>query len=322
MPIYADAHADIFYEVTVHGADLFSGANTKHVTHAAMLASEQVLQVCSLWTPPRMAGVEAERFGFSMLESLEAIARDYPEAFLLVEHAHQLRRLQSRQDQRVGLIPWIEGASPVRGDLEVFRHFAKRGVKGIGLVWNHANEVTDGCGVASPRRGLTEFGRELIAEMNAQRVIIDLAHCPEPAFSDVIEATTRPVVVTHTGMRALVDIERNVSDAMARAIAESGGFIGIDYYPAHVDANAFKPCAKQTTLDHLVANIAHAVNVVGIDSVVLGSDFDGFGDTIVGLEHLNDMPNVWAALERAGFSSTQIEKIAATNLIDKLVEMW
>lgn len=322
MPIYADAHADIFYEVTVNHADLISGENTVHVTLDAMRASEQVLQVCSLWTPLRMAGDEAERFCFSMLDALDACVREHPQDFALIRHAHELRRLQARSDSRVGLIPWMEGASPLRGDMEVFRQFVARGLKGIGLVWNHGNEVTDGCGVESPRRGLTEFGRELIAEMNRARVIIDLAHCPEPAFSEVLATSTRPVVVTHTGMRALVDIERNVSDHMARAIAERGGFIGIDYYPAHVDPHAFKPCARQTSLDQLIANIRHAVNVCGIDAVVLGSDFDGFRDTIAGLEHLNDMPNLWEAMRNAGFTEREIEKIAGLNLIDKLVEMW
>ena len=322
MPVYADSHADVFFQVAVQGANLFTGENTHHMTYDTMREVNQRLQVCSLWTPPTYAGEEAEAFAFNLLDHLDRNVRERPDAFVKIRHAHQLRRVLDEPEGPIGLIPWIEGASPVRGSLEVFNRFVDRGVKGIGLVWNHANEVADGCGCEMPRRGLTEFGRELLDAMHQRRVIIDGAHLPEPAFWDVIEHMKRPMVISHVGMRALVPLTRNISDAMARAVAESGGLVGIDFYHGHIYEHSGKPCARQATLDDMMEHIKRAVNVCGENNVVLGGDFDGFGDPIAGLTHVRDLPNVVDAMRRAGFTERQVEKITGLNLIERLIQLW
>ncbi len=320
--MYADAHADLFYEVALSGADLFSGAHTLHITYQAMKAVNQRLQVCSLWTPPSYQGEKADHFGQKLLTAFENCIDQHPQEFILPTQRHEIQRIYSGEDPRIAFIPWLEGASPLQGLLPRLSFYASRGVKGIGLVWNHSNEVTDGCGIAEPRRGLTAFGHELIHEMEAQRLIVDLAHCPEPAFFDVAKIARAPLVVTHTGMRSLVPITRNISDTMGRTIAESGGFVGIDFYPGHVYRYAFHPCARQAQLSDLCDHIRHAIHVCGSDNVVLGSDFDGFRDPIQGLEHLDKIPNLREELKKHGLKERIIDKIFFENLFTKLIELW
>lgn len=341
LPIYADAHADIFYEAVASGSDIFTGANTIHVTWREMRQVNQRLQVCSLWTPAKFAGRPAEEFCWSILHALDRASVKHPDKVEKVTGSRRLAELAASPDGPVALLPWIEGGSPIRGDLSVFHAFADAGVRGIGLTWNHANEIADGCGVPEPRRGLTEFGVRLLAEMEQRQVIVDCAHLPEPAFWDVVSNATRPFVVTHTGMRHFVPVTRNLSDEMARAVANSGGFVGIDFYPGHIRLGAPEsgPGALRHTLsgrrtaatlvagrsapsvDDLASHIAHAIKVCGEDHVVLGSDWDGFRDPLSGLERLSAMPNLIPALERAGLTDRQVEKVFGTNLLRILGEL-
>lgn len=336
-PIYADAHADIFYEALVSNSDIVSGANTIHVTLDAMKAARQRLQVCSLWTPAKLSGHAAEQFCWKMLECLESTAQANPGFLEKVTGVSRLRHLTHDESSPIGLIPWMEGGSPLRGRIDVFHAFADRGVKGIGLTWNHGNEIADGCGVAEPRRGLTEFGYALVREMEDRRVIVDAAHLAEPGFWNLVSVARRPFIVTHTGMRDIVPIPRNVSGEMARAVANSGGVVGIDFYPGHLRLGGRESGPGQGNwgvggakaaqsgppgLDDLAAHVALAVNVCGEDHVAFGGDFDGFRDPLEGLAWVRDVPRIAEALRRAGLSSRQIEKVYGENLIRFLIDAW
>lgn len=336
-PIYADAHADIFYEALVSSSDIVTGRNTIHVTVEGMRAARQRLQVCSLWTPAKLSGHAAEQFCWKMLEALEATAADNPNSLEKVTGSSRLLNIAHDDGAPIGLVPWMEGGSPLRGRIDVFHQFADRGVKGIGLTWNHGNEIADGCGVAEPRRGLTTFGVELVREMEDRHVFVDAAHLPEPAFWNVMAQARRPVVVTHTGMRAIVPIIRNVSDEMARAIADTGGFVGIDFYPGHlrlggresgpgagswgVDASKLAHSGPPSLTD-LAAHVAHAVRICGEDHVAFGGDFDGFRDSLDGLSGVWDVPKIAEALRKAGLTSRQVEKVYGENLLRVLIENW
>ncbi|MCA8939752.1 MAG: membrane dipeptidase [Planctomycetes bacterium] len=319
---YADAHADLFFEVAFNECDIFKEQNTLHFTYQGMLKAKQRLQVCSLWTPPKYKGQEAREFCDQMLDALDGTVAAHPDKLRKVQSGEELRSLGANDSAPIGLVPWIEGASPLMGDIAVFHEYADRGVKGIGLTWNHANEVADGCGVKEPRRGLTDFGHCLVEEMEARRVLVDAAHLPEPAFWDVMAMAKRPVVITHCGLRWRVPITRNPSAAMAKAVADSGGFVGIDFYPGHIVNHTDAPLGRKADLNDLVATITDAINVCGVDNVVLGGDFDGFRDPIVGLTGVWDIPNLEQAMLDSGLASSSVEKVMGRNLIERLVALW
>jgi membrane dipeptidase len=310
--LYADAHADTFFRVALEGLDPLARDGGLHVNVPRMREIGQVLQVCSVFTPAGYSGKRAEDFARRIIAVLdEHLARD-GSPFFAVRTDEDTARLGSGP---IGLMPWLEGASPLRGELSLLDEFFELGVRGIGLTHNHANEVADGCGVAEPRRGLSDFGYALVGRMNELGVAVDCAHLPQPAFDEVMAATRKPPIITHVGVRARVPITRNADDAMLRAIAERGGFVGIDFYPGHLLSGAFEPGSRQAACDDVADHILHAINVCGIEHVGLGGDFDGFADTCTDLRHVSDLPNLERALKRRGLADDSTERVLGRNLI-------
>ena len=309
---YADAHADTFFRITLEGLDPFNRDGGLHVNVPRMRDVGQVLQVCSVFTPKHYSGKPAEDFARRIISTLDDWAERRPDAFVRVRTAVDLALLGRGA---AGVIPWLEGASPLRGEIALVDEFFALGVRGIGLVHNHANEVADGCGVPDPRRGLSEFGFALIARMEELGMGVDCAHLPQPAFGDVMQAVTRPPIISHVGARKFVDIVRNADDAMLRAISDRGGFVGIDFYPEHVLKDALTPGHAPATVGHIAEHLLHAINVCGEDHVGLGGDFDGFNDACEGLRHVGDLPNLERELSLRGLSETQIEKVFGGNLL-------
>ena len=317
MP-YADAHADTFYRIALEDLDPFQRDGGLHVNVPRMRDVGQVLQVCSVFTPKRYSGKPAEDFGRRIITTLDDWAERHPEAFVRVRTKADLAGLGQGP---TGLIPWLEGASPLRGEIELVDEFFALGVRGVGLVHNHANEVADGCGVGDPRRGLSDFGRALIARMETLGMAVDCAHMPRPGFDDVMDCVTRPPCISHVGARKFVDVVRNADDEMLRAISDRGGFVGIDFYPEHLLADALEPGHEPATVEHIADHLLHAISVCGEDHVGLGGDFDGFNDACADLQHLGDLPNLERALSRRGVSETVIAKIFSDNLLRYLAEI-
>jgi membrane dipeptidase len=311
MRLYADAHADTFYEAALQGHDPARDDSPLHINLARMRAANQRIQVCSVFTPARYCGNEATAFAHRIIDCIDANVSARPDAFAVGESPRG-------QPSPIVLIPWLEGASPLAGDLALIDAFYARGVRGIGLTHNHRNEVADGCGCAEPRNGLTRFGRALVERMEELHMAVDCAHLPQPAFGEVMAMIKRPPCISHTGCRALVPITRNADDEMLRAIAQRDGFIGIDFYPGHVLEHAFAQGVRRATCDDIAAHVMHAVNVCGIEHVGFGSDFDGFADTCEDLRHLGDLPNLEPALRARGLNEAALERVFGLNLLEYL----
>lgn len=304
---YADAHADTFYEIAQQGHSPLEEAGGLHVNLPRMQRVGQILQCCSVFTPARYSSIEAENFAKNIISVLDGWVESVPE-FAKVSGSTEL------ESGQVGLIPWLEGASPLRGELDLLDDFYALGVRGIGLVHNHRNEVADGCGCENPR-GLSGFGKTLIERMDELGIRMDLAHMPEPGFSEALDVSRKAPIITHTGCRALVDIKRNASDKMLRAISERGGVVGIDFYPGHVLSGAFGKSIRRATVDDVATHVVYAVNVCGAEHVCIGSDFDGFKDTCKNLEHTGHIPKLIDALKRKGIPELDCERVMATNLL-------
>lgn len=314
MLAYADAHADTFYEAALKGHDPARDDSPLHINLPRMQAAGQTLQICSIFTPSRYSKAEATAFAHSIIDCLDRHVAAQPHALAKASRAADV----AAHRPRISLIPWLEGASPLAGRLELLDEFYARGVRGIGLSHNHRNEVADGCGCKEPRQGLSEFGHQLVERMEAISVAVDCAHLPEPAFSQVMALAKRPPCISHTGCRALVNITRNADDAMLKAIAQRGGFVGIDFYPGHLIEDAFAPGARAAKADDVAAHVMHAVNLCGEEHVGFGSDFDGFEDTCTDLRHLGDLRNLEAALRVRGLKNHTLERIFSRNLLSYL----
>jgi membrane dipeptidase len=195
----------------------------------------------------------------------EIIAKN-PDSLLHVRTASDIGR--AFDSERVGVIYGFQnavqvGEEPAGIDARVGL-FAERGVRIIQLTYNQANHLGDGS-MAPENRGLTPFGREVVASLNAHRVMVDLSHSGERTCLDAIQASSVPVSINHTGCRALTDLPRNKTDEELRLVADSGGFAGIYFMP-------FLSASGHARAEDVVEHVLHALNVCGEDAVGIGTD--------------------------------------------------
>ena len=205
---------------------------------------------------------------------------------------------------RVAALGGIEGGQALDGRLDAIETFSRRGVRYLGLLHLWSNGL-GGTSRGDPDRGLTAFGADVIRECERCGIIVDLAHINRRGFFEALDIARRPVMVTHTGVNGVHKVWRNLDDDQIRAVAERGGCIGVIF-------------AKQflggATLDHVVAHVAHVIDVAGEDVPALGSDFDGFVIPPRGLEDVAALPNLTVALA-AKFPIRVVEKIVGGNVL-------
>jgi microsomal dipeptidase-like Zn-dependent dipeptidase len=226
----------------------------------------------------------------------------------IVRSGPDVRRLldaRGRGDRVIGALLSIEGLHNLEGRPENLDRLYAAGFRMAGLVHFFDNAL-GGSMHGEAKTGLTPFGRAIVRRMEARGMIVDLAHASPAVFADVIAIARRPVVSSHGGVQATCRVNRNLSDAQIRAIAATGGLIGIGYWDGAL-------C--DTSPDAVAAAIAHVRDLVGIGHVALGSDFDGAVTTrfdAAGLVHVTD------ALLRRGFSEEEIGRVMGGNLLDFL----
>ena len=209
----------------------------------------------------------------------------------------------------------VENGIGIGTDLGRVRQLKQLGVKYITLCHTDDNEICNSWHHTSdPGKGLTAFGKKLVAEMNREGILIDLSHASEGTFWDVIKRSRQPVFCSHSGARALCDNDRNITDDQLRALAKNGGVIQTVAYGGFLrkDGNA--------TIDDFVRHLHHMVEVAGIDHVGIGTDFDG-GGGIPGLQSDSDMINVTMRLIEMGYSDADLAKILGGNFFRVMSEV-
>ncbi|MCX7356868.1 MAG: membrane dipeptidase [Alphaproteobacteria bacterium] len=196
------------------------------------------------------------------IDKWNTIIERHPEHLLLVRSGADL--LRARDENKLGVIYTFQGAEPLGEDVDRVPMYRELGVRVIQLTHNRRNLVGDGS-TEPGNAGLSNFGHKVVERLNAEKVVVDLAHGSARTISEGIAASSAPPLVSHTGCRALADHPRNVDDATLRALAEKGGVAGIIFWPyLRVDT---QPMAID-----VIAHIEHAINVAGEDHVGLGTD--------------------------------------------------
>jgi len=190
------------------------------------------------------------------------IIRTHPDVLLKVWTANDIER--AAREGRVGIIQGFQNAAMMGDDAQRAGVFAGLGVKVIQLTYNIANQLGHGSMVPE-NGGLTDFGRDVVAELNATNTLVDLSHSGEQTCLDAIEASTAPIAITHTGCRAVTDLPRNKTDRELRLVAEGGGIVGIYFMP-------FLAADGMAVADDVVRHIEHAVQVCGEEHVGIGTD--------------------------------------------------
>lgn len=224
---------------------------------------------------------------------------------------------QAAKDGSVAALLGIEGAHALEGDLDQLEHFARRGVRYLGLVHFSANAAAcPALGVGQKAdRGLSPWGRQLVERCEAASVLVDLAHVNQKGFLEVCAAASKPPIVSHTGVKAVEpgwrNHWRNLDDGQLRAIAQKGGVVGIMYSPRFLGGRS---------IDTIVANLRHVLNVAGEDTPALGSDWDGTIVPTPGVHDAAHLPNLTAAMLLGGISERLVAKILRGNVLRVLRE--
>jgi membrane dipeptidase len=271
--------------------------------------------------------------------ALDQIARLYVEVgesgrFTICRSYEEI--LRAREQKKIAFLLTMEGVEPLGADLALLRVFYELGLRSLCLTHVRRNAAGDGglfAASGSPRGGLTPFGRDVIRECEKLGIIIDLAHISPAGFDDIIEMTTKPVIISHTNARKYYDIERNVTDDQIKAIGARGGVIGIN-------AVLVSPHKEEATLDRYIDHIEHVRDLIGIDGVAIGFDFFEFiyrqfseaeqiafqkkfthAHFVPDLEKHSHSRGLTRRLLERGFSDDEIEQILFRNWM-RIFEEW
>ena len=214
----------------------------------------------------------------------------------------------NKRNGRKSIMLGIENALALNGQLQNVRHFAARGVVYITLCHNGDNDVCDSARGSNTHGGVSRFGEQVIREMNRVGVMVDLSHASEQSFFDALEISQTPIVCSHSSCRALCDHPRNLTDRQMRALASRGGVAQVTLY------SGFLRSSGQATILDALEHLEHAIHVMGIDHVGLGTDFDGDGG-VCGLGDSSELINFTRQLLSRRYSERDIQKIWGGNFL-------
>jgi membrane dipeptidase len=222
-----------------------------------------------------------------------------------------------REDKMSAMLAIEEGAA-LNGSIANLRNFYRLGVRLITLLWNYPNQIGyPNFEFEHKNKGLTEFGMEVVAEMNRLGMIIDVSHLSDGGFYDVARLSRKPFVATHSNARACTMHERNLTDDMIKLLAEKGGIMGLNIESFFL--NEGKP-STISTIGDMVRHLKHIKKIGGIEVMAIGTDFDGTMHTSE-IVNIGEMHKLAAALKQNGFNEEEIDKIYYKNALRVIEEV-
>jgi membrane dipeptidase len=297
-----DGHADILYRMEREHVPFYGQDSPLQASYEALKSGGIGLQWFALFPDPSLSPSQM------LTTVLRYIDRFYREIvndqFRAVATYEDTVRLQ--QQGKMGGFLSLEGGDCLQGDIRILHILYRLGVRAIGLTWNHANCIADGVG-EDRGAGLTQFGQEVIREMNELGMIIDVSHLSKRGFWDVAELSTKPFIASHSNCEAVYPHRRNLDDEQIRAIIQCNGTIGVTYVPYFI-------CNGEARIEDLLRHIDHILSLGGQKQIALGSDFDGITETMVDLESGYDLPVLFEEIEKR-YGKEVLLDIASRNLM-------
>ena len=253
-------------------------------------------------------GIKGEKRAFAddIFDKIEQIVAQNANYLALALTPRQL--WDNKRAGKKSIMMGIENGLALDGDIKNIRHFKERGIVYITLCHNGDNDICDSARGSETHGGVSPFGQEVIREMNRLGIMVDLSHAHERSFYDALEISATPIVCSHSSARALCDHPRNLTDDQMRALAAKGGVCQITLY------NGFLKKDGQATILDAMQHLDHAIQVMGIDHVGLGTDFDGDGG-ILGLSNSSELTNFTRQLLARRYSQEDIQKIWGGNFL-------
>lgn len=350
-----DSHNDTIQRVLIEGIDLGKRQPDGSVDLPRLREGGMHVPFFALWVPPYYHGAESVRRTLDLRDAMQGVLDKYPDQIELATSARDIERVVSQN--KIAAVLTIEGGHQIDDDLRVLRMYRRMGILSMTLTHFRNNDWADSSTDKPEHNGLTEFGKQVVREMNAIGMIVDISHVSDKTFYDAIAVSTKPVIASHSSCFNQSDVPRNMKDDMFRALAKNGGVVGVNFGSSFLNQkdaedlkqriaqhNAMEPNLTGTELDayaakddagmdkaHLktgaatvedaAACIDHIVKLAGIDHVGIGSDFDGVQSVPMGLEDTSKMPALTEALLKRGYMEGDIQKIMGGNFLRVIQEV-
>jgi len=355
--IAIDMHADTVQRVLDENVDLETQLSDGHFDAVRAKAGGLDAQFFSIWVEPQLfggGGPRAVKRADDQIAAVRALAEKHPETWQMATSAADVRRIAS--EGKLAALLGLEGGYAIDERLENVERYYKLGVRYMSPAWSVSTSWAGSSGDdVGGSRGLNEFGRDVIREMNRLGMMVDVSHVSDKTFWDIVNTSTKPVVATHSACRAIADVPRNLTDEMIRALARTGGVVNVIFYPEHLEpgwsqkkkaldaeiaqlvkqasdaepgSSVQKKIARDrvrseyyakrlppVTVSRIADHIDHIVKLVGVDYVGIGSDFDGVQATTSDLATVADLPNLTKELLRRGYSAADVNKILGGNML-------
>lgn len=294
-----DLHCDTIGRLAETGENLYQ--NQGHFDLSRALKSGLVLQFFSLFVYPREQS--------SALKGvIEQIDRFYQEIDQYANLVYPLLYIEDYQPEhnRLAALLHLEGAECLGTDPAYLRMMYRLGLRSVGLTWNNRNLLADGVREGDDAGGLSQAGKKIIQEMSRLGMLLDLSHIAPKGFYQAIDEYKGPVLATHANARTLCDHPRNLDDHQLKRLAESGGVIGIN------QVNDFVRVSSHPSLEDFLDHIVYISELIGVQHVALGSDFDGADHMVLpGIEGYLQLEN---CLRKRGFNRQEMEMILSNNV--------
>jgi membrane dipeptidase len=347
--IGVDTHLDVMQRVLIEGKDLGQLLPDGQVDFPRLRKGGVNAPFFALYIPTYYQGGEAVRRTLQFRDAAQKMLDAHPKEVALALNAADIERITG--SGRLAIVLTLEGGHQIGNDMAVLRIYHQLGIRAMTLTHFRNNEWADSSTDKPEHNGLTDFGKDVVREMNRLGMLVDISHVSDKTFYDAVAVSTKPVIASHSSCRALCDVPRNMTDDMLRALAKNGGVVGINFAPGFLNRedaaaimkdigqrNAEEPKfsgkalddysnaqilkedaahakTAHATIDDVVAHIDHAVKIAGIDHVGIGSDFDGIPGVPIGLEDIGKMPALAAKLRAKGYREGDVRKIMGGNFM-------
>lgn len=344
-----DGHNDLPWELRVQFHSSFDSLDIAKPQPEMMTDIPRLregLVGAQFWSTYSPSDIEhPAKVGMEQVDIVRRMAERYPDVFVMAGTADDIERIH--REGRIASLIGLEGGHMIENSLGLLRAYYREGVRYMTLTHNSSTDWADAATGTQTHGGLTPFGEEVVREMNRIGMLVDLSHASDSTMWDVLRVTEAPVIYSHSSSRAFVPHPRNVPDDIARAVAENGGVIMVNYYPpfdhrptydwtvsrdsmaavwrqAGVGETALADSLQAWQAAHPVPlpdlgviadHIEHFRDVAGVDHVGIGSDLDGIDFKPVGLEDVSTFPDLIAELLRRGWSDEDAKKVIGRNVL-------
>jgi membrane dipeptidase len=312
----------------------------------------------SIWIPSKITGPEAIKHALDQIDAVREQVRRHPTQIVLATTAGEIR--EAHRQGKIAALMGVEGGHMIASDLGALRSYAALGVRYMTLTHSGNDEWADASTDTAVHNGLTDFGKDVVREMNRLGMMVDISHVSDKTFYDALTVSKAPLIASHSSCRAICDAKRNMTDQMIKDLASKGGVIQINYHVGFLSdefmnadknpeitkaiaAEVERRCGnkegcqliegdritreyvqqgKLPRVDYMkiIDHIDHAVKLVGADHVGLGSDFDG-ATMPFGMEDATKLPQITEALLRKGYSEDDVRKILGENTLRVMAEV-